>query len=499
MTIRNFIEGPPGSGKSSVLVDLIAMAMERLGPDRVAVVSFTRTAGAELQERLAERFGIKDRSQRNLRNHFKKVGTIHSVGYRTLGLSQKNMAIERFNEFTSYVKIAPLKGKYDKNPEFSTNYWWVSEGGASTEADAMLQCVASARHQEISVEEAFDQLPVAKQLQTSSSRIASLARQYDLWRREAQVHDYEDILVESAKIDLGVKALFLDEAQDCSKLQWRTVNAWAEHSDFFTAAGDGYQAIFKFQGGSPEMFLSQPGAWRTLPVSHRLDQAGVEHCRSVLWKGGYPGVLADWRGEGGEARDGTTFYLGRTHLLVSQWESQLQQQGTPYLGLSGWSPYTSKAADAYRALRDVETAGSLSADRMKKVVETLPAGLLPRGAKVWADRARGDADWPREWPTPQTCAERLQYYHYFRRIEKQHGERGMYMTPTVFTGTGHAAKGREADRAFVASSWAFRPAREQAASIEGMKSEALVAYVMTSRARLGTTIVEGFQGDRYPW
>ena len=177
----------------------------------------------------------------------------------------------------------------------------------------------------------------------------------------------------------------------------------------------------------------------------------------------------------------------------------LQQQGTPYLGLSGWSPYTSRAADAYRALREVEQTGSLPADRMKKVVAELSAGLLPRGARATIDRAKGDVDWPSDWPAPQVCAERLQYYYYFRRIEKVHGERGMFMTPKIFTGTGHSAKGRECDSAFVASSWAFRPAREQAASIAGMKAEALVAYVMTSRARLGTTIVEGFDGSRYPW
>lgn len=477
---------------------MIADDMARYGPENVAVVSFTKTAAAEIQNRLAEAAGIKNRTQGNLRKVFPKVGTLHSLAYRLLGVQQKQMANEHFSEFADYVRIAAPKRKFDKSPEYADAYWWMGDNIA-TEAEAMLSSIAASRHQGISVEEAFDQLPVVKQLQTSSGRIAWLAKQYMMWLHEADLMDFESLLEEGLKVPLRAKALYLDEAQDLSKLQWSCGNAWAEHTDKFIAAGDPWQAVFRFQGASPELFLSQPGAWRTLPVSHRLNQQGVEFARSILWKGGYPGVLAEWRGAGGEPRDDTTFYLGRTHLLVSQWESQLQARGEPYLGLSGWSPYTSKAADAYRALRAVEERGSVPAEQLKKIVAELPAGLLPRGAKAWADRTSGDVDWPADWPALQVCAERLQYYHYFRRIEKNQGPRGMFANPKIFTGTGHSAKGAEADRCFVASSWAFRPAREQAGSVQGMKNEALVAYVMASRARLGTEIVEGFDGQRYPW
>src|SRR3990167_9218092 len=235
MTARLNIIGPPGSGKTTTAIQMITQDMQRYGPENVAVVSFTKTAATEIQNRLADAAGIKNRTQPSLRKTFPKVGTLHSLAYRLLGVQQKQMANEHFQEFADYVRIAAPKKKYDKSPEFADAYWWIGDNLAN-EAEALLSSVAASRHQGISIEAAFDQLPVAKQLQTSSGRIASLAKQYMMWLRESDLMDFESLLEEGLKVPLGAKALYLDEAQDCSALQWCTVNAWAEHADFFTAA-----------------------------------------------------------------------------------------------------------------------------------------------------------------------------------------------------------------------------------------------------------------------
>jgi superfamily I DNA/RNA helicase len=66
------IFGPPGTGKTTSVAQLVRRAVDRLGPECSLVTSFTRTAAAEI--------GGHDLSISSGR-----VGTLHSHCYRALG------------------------------------------------------------------------------------------------------------------------------------------------------------------------------------------------------------------------------------------------------------------------------------------------------------------------------------------------------------------------------------------------------------------------------
>ena len=50
--------GPPGTGKTRALTDLALRAARAFGPERIAAVTFTRTAASELKERIAAGLGL---------------------------------------------------------------------------------------------------------------------------------------------------------------------------------------------------------------------------------------------------------------------------------------------------------------------------------------------------------------------------------------------------------------------------------------------------------
>ena len=76
----SIILGPPGTGKTTTILNLIEMEMEQgTPPDRIGYFAFTKKASREGRERTITRFGLDGKELPNFR-------TLHSLCYRMLGL-----------------------------------------------------------------------------------------------------------------------------------------------------------------------------------------------------------------------------------------------------------------------------------------------------------------------------------------------------------------------------------------------------------------------------
>ena len=140
------------------------------------------------------------------------------------------------------------------------------------------------RNSDISLDAAFDMLPIAQQLEVDLNHLKGLVPQYTQWKRDSDLLDYEDLLEQAMLVPLPVKFLVLDEAQDSSPMLWRCVSAWAHSPSCrkFVAAGDPFQAIHLWSGASPEVFQNQPGEWVRLKKSHRLTDQAAQYAKQVL-------------------------------------------------------------------------------------------------------------------------------------------------------------------------------------------------------------------------
>lgn len=493
------LHGPPGTGKTTLLTQLFIDAAQVYGPRRVGAVTYTRAAAQELKERVAKALGLRT-DYATLNRELPYVGTIHALCFKMLGLSKARIAGEHLAEFCASVSIDMPEGYRETNPEYAEAYWWGDQISA-LEADTLFRTVGMAAHMMISVEEAFERTPLRGQMVSDVGRIKHLVAEYAMWKRENDYLDFEDLLVEGARVPLPVKMLMLDEAQDSSALMFACVDGWAHSGTVkrYVVAGDEFQAIYSYMGGAPELFMRQPGKHRHLPVSHRLSPAAADFAVKVLQAGGWNRALEFYRGEGGEGvGDGSTFYLARTHALATMFETDLQQQGTPYGYLRGLSPLESKAGDAYRAMLRLESEGMIEGPQLKAVIERLPRGFVPYGLVAKVARMRGPTGWPSEMPQPPAETRKyLPYSDYFNRVISQHGEQAMFKKPLVRCGTVHGSKGREADVVYLADSWARLPAKAMMADEEGQRSEALVAYVSCTRHRKELHLVDGFPGVPY--
>ena len=75
------IIGPPGTGKTTFLLDTLEEELKHTPPERIAFVSFTRKGAYEGVDRALKRFNLKKEDV----PYFK---TMHSICYHQLGLTR---------------------------------------------------------------------------------------------------------------------------------------------------------------------------------------------------------------------------------------------------------------------------------------------------------------------------------------------------------------------------------------------------------------------------
>jgi superfamily I DNA/RNA helicase len=85
--LRNvqIILGPPGTGKTTTLLNIVEGALARgIKPEKIAYLAFTRKAAYEAQERAISKFGYDE-------SRFPYFRTLHSLAFKELGLSRSEV------------------------------------------------------------------------------------------------------------------------------------------------------------------------------------------------------------------------------------------------------------------------------------------------------------------------------------------------------------------------------------------------------------------------
>lgn len=334
------IFGPPGTGKTSTMVEFVEQ--EVAADNRPVFLSYTRAAAAEATSRV--------------NGEQVQTSTIHSLAYRALGVQQAAVVdgtkLKDFSEATGY----PFKDPRSDDPQ-------------PEEGDDYLSVLSFARNRLMEIGDAWDHFGRPG----TRDRFDVFVHSYMAWKAAHGYLDFDDMLeryAHSERIRPRHRIIFLDEAQDCTPLQWLVFQKACAEAKRVYIAGDDDQAIYEWNGADPHGMAHAVkvtnGKMRVLAKSHRLPEAvhtvalhvATNIKRRVDKQFTHNGNLGDIAYYGDAdivlaglqkiAPDGALF-LARDRFKLEEARRSLNAELIPYEVLGGMSPWTSKIAQEIRA------------------------------------------------------------------------------------------------------------------------------------------------------
>ncbi len=255
------IYGPPGTGKTTTLLNLVDKAIEEgVQPNRIAFVAFSRKAAQEAKERAIKRFGFEDDSDL----HFFR--TLHSFAFQLSDIKQNQLMTD------DHLKELGLKIGFNLTRKASVE----PEDGISaiTSAESpVMQIIQLSRLKREPVDVTYNESTIEESLQ----EVIYAFNSYKKYKQSLKLYDYTDILeyfvANNGKYCPHFDVVFVDEAQDLSKLQWEMVNVIVNRSNKAYVAGDDDQAIFRWAGADVESLLTLDSPSEVLSQSFRVPKS----------------------------------------------------------------------------------------------------------------------------------------------------------------------------------------------------------------------------------
>lgn len=476
------ILGPPGTGKTTHLIDLVRTHLEAGGcPDKVVFCSFTKAAANEAYTRAVEGLGS------SFSGGFNNFRTLHSLAYERGGLRRGQILDNASYEDLGRGLGLSFDHHYDSSMERMP---W---GGSS--GDNCLRVISLSRSLQISLLEAWGLAGVDVKFNT----VESFATNLDKFKADHRKLDFNDIL-DRAIDPVDAELFIVDEAQDLTPQQWACARRLSANASRVVLAGDDDQAIYHWAGADPLGFLHYHGELSILDKSHRLTTGMWQRCEKIrqqmttshpkIWNAlrESPNDVEFLRNpeQAIDLKTGSWLLLARTRRQAKYWARLAHDTGVVYKHDGKWSNEEDyfRMIMVYEGLRKGKRYGSAELYNLSTALRlTLPA--LPEIG--WNDIKwpwTGSPDWMNALPL--TGAQR----EYVRTL-KANGE-DLLNPGRVVVSTIHNAKGAEADYVLIDTRTGRRIARAMAAEPD---PELRVWYVAFSRARKKLFVVDRYKGD----
>ena len=313
--------GPPGTGKTTTLLNYVQTEMESVPIDRIGYFSFTRKAANEARDRAIDKFGLDKKS-------FKWFSTLHSCGYHSI--DQEGRTVMGKPQFKSFADKIGLKAKLviDNETGMSDNIY--------------LNQHNLARARGIPLEEHYRKYVDATLVDWKY--LEHLSTAYEQFKEVNRYIDYADMIYESVNENLLpiLDVVFIDEAQDLTPLQWAMVEHFAATSQRLYLAGDDDQAIYRWLGADVERFIEYPAEEIVLPKSYRVKKEVQAFAQQII------GVTKNriekvWEPQEEEGKvnyhqsidsvdlsKGNWLLLGRDKFILNKLEEECRNQGLWY-------------------------------------------------------------------------------------------------------------------------------------------------------------------------
>lgn len=486
--MNNIIFGPPGTGKTTYLLDILDKTLTRgVDPDKIGFVSFTRKAVNEAVDRAVRRFNIK-------KPQLKYFRTLHAMAYYQLGLNNDNiLSNQHLQEFSKIVGL-PISAQINY-----TNIEYGLPFEPKTKGDTFLFLCQLARARMVSLSDVYHN----DDYEFHYMELGRFNEAYEKYKSLMGLLDFTDML-EQAKHEvkpIQLDTLIIDEAQDLFPLQWHYITPFCNIADNVYIAGDPDQALYEWAGATPDYLLNMEGNKKVLTQSYRVPKRAhklaidiINKCNNSYDKSNYRSC--DNTGDVIHVNalesvpfdnDESWYLLARNSYLLPQLEDYIRNFGIPYIikNKPGINP---RDAFAIESWEDLRRGGTVTDDTAKKIYDyfkidkevvrgykSLP--MITKGNYTLQDLRMSfglltDRPWYECFKLPEQT--KIFYTGVFKNYYR------LSDAPVININTIHGVKGGEADNVFLLTDMAKKSYNSL---IVNGDSEHRIYYVGVTRAK----------------
>ena len=246
----------PGSGKTMVITHRLKHLIREQGadPSRILVVTFTRSAAEEMEERFLHLMGGETFPV--------TFGTFHSVFFRIL----------RSAYHYSSASIIQADRRMALAREALAQTEWIPEEEEERELlDSILSEISLVKGEKLDISSYYSQ-------SCPDEVFRQVFASYENSLKQGGLLDFDDMIglvydLFTARPDIldawqkKYQIILVDEFQDINRLQYAILQMLAKPQDNLFVVGDDDQSIYRFRGARPEIMI---GFFRDYPDAKRI-------------------------------------------------------------------------------------------------------------------------------------------------------------------------------------------------------------------------------------